>query len=91
MCKVLKVHPSGYYAWVKEPESRRDQENKEILNKIKEAYEQSNRTYGYRNIHKDLLESGVNVNKKRVARWNDPYFVNTEIVSKRLITITVSY
>ncbi|KYJ86974.1 IS3 family transposase [Sulfurovum riftiae] len=38
------------------------------MNKIKEAYEQSNHTYGYRNIHKDLLESGIKVNKKRVAR-----------------------
>jgi len=68
MCKVLKVHPSGYYAWLKEPESSRAKENKVILEKINEAYEQSNRTYGYRNIHKDLIESGIQVNKKRVAR-----------------------
>jgi len=68
MCKVLKVHPSGYYAWVKEPESPRTKENKVILEKIKKAYEQSNRTYGYRNIHKDLVEAGITVNKKRVAR-----------------------
>ncbi len=68
MCKVLKVHPSGYYAWVKEPESPRAKENKKLLEKITEAYEQSNRTYGYRNIHRDLVESGIAVNKKRVAR-----------------------
>jgi putative transposase len=68
MCKVLKVHPSGYYSWLKEPESTRAKENKELLKKIEEAYEQSNRTYGYRNIHKDLVESGIQVNKKRVAR-----------------------
>jgi len=68
MCKVLKVHPSGYYAWIKEPESPRAKENKILLEKITEAYEQSNRTYGYRNVHKDLAEAGVAVNKKRVAR-----------------------
>ncbi len=68
MCKVLKVHPSGYYAWVKEPESPRAKENKKLLEKITEAYEQSNRTYGYRNVHKDLVEAGIAVNKKRVAR-----------------------
>ncbi len=68
MCKVLKVHPSGYYAWIKEPESSRAKENRELVGKIKEAYEQSNRTYGYRNIHKDLVELGIRVNKKRVAR-----------------------
>lgn len=64
----MKVHPSGYYAWLKEPESPRKKENKEILHKIREAYEQSNRTYGYRNVHKDLIESGIHVNKKRVSR-----------------------
>jgi len=68
MCKVLKVHPSGYYAWIKAPESPRAKENKILLEKITEAYEQSNRTYGYRNVHKDLAEAGVVVNKKRVAR-----------------------
>jgi len=68
MCKVLKVHPSGYYAWVKEPESPRAKENKMLLEKITEAYEQSNRTYGYRNVYKDLVEAGITVNKKRVAR-----------------------
>jgi len=62
------VHPSGYYAWIKEPESPRAKENKLLLEKITEAYEQSNRTYGYRNVHKDLAEAGVAVNKKRVAR-----------------------
>jgi putative transposase len=68
MCKVLKVHPSGYYAWLKEPESPREKENKALLKKITEAYVLSNRTYGYRNIHKDLMELGIKVNKKRVAR-----------------------
>ncbi len=68
MCKVLKVHPSGYYAWLNELESPRAKDNKEILRKIKECYEQSNHTYGYRNIHKDLVESGIRINKKRVAR-----------------------
>lgn len=68
MCKVLKVHPSGYYAWLKEPESPRAKENKELLKKIEESYVLSNRTYGYRNIHKDLIELGIKVNKKRVAR-----------------------
>jgi putative transposase len=35
---------------------------------IKKAFKESNGVYGYRNIHKDLKESGISVNKKRVAR-----------------------
>jgi putative transposase len=73
MCKVLKVHPSGYYAWIREPESPRAKENKILLEKITQSYEQSNRTYGYRNVHKDLAEAGLTVNRKRVARLMSLY------------------
>jgi len=68
MCKVLKVHPSGYYEWLKQPISNRERENQELLVHIKEAYKESNGIYGHRNIHKDLKELGIHVNKKRVAR-----------------------
>lgn len=68
MCKALQVHFSGYYAWSKQPESSRDKANHMILQHIKEAYEHSGRIYGYRTINKDLIASGVHVNKKRVAR-----------------------
>ena len=27
MCRVLTVHPSGYYAWLKDPVSKREQED----------------------------------------------------------------
>ena len=64
----MRVHPSGYYAWLKEPLSEREKENRELLKQIKEAYAQSRKTYGYRGVHKDLIESGIVVNKKRVAR-----------------------
>jgi putative transposase len=64
----MQVHPSGYYAWIKSPFSRRDVANGELSEHIKEAYTQSNKIYGYRNVHKDLTQLGIFVNKKRVAR-----------------------
>ena len=39
-----------------------------MLIQIKDAFKASKGVYGYRNIHKDLKELGVHVNKKRVAR-----------------------
>jgi len=68
MCKVLNVHRSGYYKWLKEPISNLERFNNQLLEKIKASYYESNRLYGHRNVHKDLLESGIHVNKKRVAR-----------------------
>jgi putative transposase len=64
----MRVHPSGYYAWLKEPVSPREQANQELLEHIREAFHQSRNTYGYRGVHQDLIESGIVVNKKRVAR-----------------------
>ncbi|RXI35442.1 IS3 family transposase [Malaciobacter mytili] len=68
MCSVLRVHPSGYYKWLKQPISNLEQENQKLLIEIKKAYKESNGIYGYRNIHKDLKASNIHVNKKRVAR-----------------------
>ncbi|XQC06135.1 hypothetical protein ACOAJ8_03295 [Arcobacter cryaerophilus gv. pseudocryaerophilus] len=35
MCTVLKVHPSGYYKWLKQPISNLEIENQQILQEIK--------------------------------------------------------
>jgi len=64
----MQVHRSGYYQWLKQPISDRELENRELLVHIKEAYKESNGIYGHRNIHKDLKDLGIHVNKKRVAR-----------------------
>ena len=64
----MRVHRSGYYQWLNQPISDRALENQKLLIYIKEAYKESNGVYGYRNIHKDLQELEIHVNKKRVAR-----------------------
>ncbi|EDZ62025.1 putative transposase [Sulfurimonas gotlandica GD1] len=64
----MQVHRSGYYQWLNQPISDRELENKELLIQIKDAFKASNSVYGHRNIHKDLKELGIHVNKKRVAR-----------------------
>jgi len=64
----MRVHRSGYYQWLNQPISNRELENEKLLTHIKEAYNESNGVYDSRNIHKDLRELGIYVNKKRVAR-----------------------
>ena len=59
MCKVMKVHRSGYYQWLNKPISNRELENQKLFTHIKEAYKESNGVYGSRNIHKDLKELGI--------------------------------
>ena len=46
MCRVLKVHRSGYYAWLREPLSPRAKANEKLTNQIREFYDQSMGIYG---------------------------------------------
>lgn len=68
MCHLLEVHRSGFYAWLKQPESRRRREDKRLLGQIKQFWLESGCAYGYRNIHLDLKGSGELIGKHKVHR-----------------------
>ena len=68
MCRALKVHRSGYYAWKVEPLSARAIEDAKLLVEIKQSYEDSQGIYGSPRVHRDLREAGFNISEKRVAR-----------------------
>ncbi len=68
LCRVLGVHPSGYYDWLKTPLSRRAQRDTKLLRQIKQFWLESGGYYGYRNIHKDLLEARISCGRDRVLR-----------------------
>jgi putative transposase len=68
MCRVLQVHPSGFYKWLVEPESPRAKANKVLTELIVEYWDESGRTYGSPRIHRDLREAGEPCSENRVAR-----------------------
>ncbi len=69
LCRVLGVSPSGYYAYVKRPASRRAVEDAGLLERIEHFHARSRGTYGAPRIHRDLREEdAVRVGQKRVAR-----------------------
>ncbi|WP_115287900.1 IS3 family transposase [Aquipseudomonas alcaligenes] len=68
LCLTLKVHASGYYAWLAEPKSARAKDDQRLLGLIKHAWLESGGVYGYRKIHDDLRELGEACGKHRVAR-----------------------
>jgi len=51
MCRCLRVHPSGFYAWLKNPLSKRAIEDNRQTTLLKEAWEESGEIYGYRKLH----------------------------------------
>lgn len=68
MCLALNVHRSGFYAWLKQPESKQKQENKRLLVRIKEAYAESGGVYGSPRITHELRRLGETCGENRVAR-----------------------
>ena len=65
---MLSVHPSGFYAWIKEPLSLRAQEDQRQTKLLKKAWKDSGKVYGYRKIYDDLIDMGEIVSENRVAR-----------------------
>ena len=68
MCQVLKVSPSGFYAWQERPPSRRALEDAVLTERIRAIHAASDATYGSPNIHAELRDEGTRVGCKRVAR-----------------------
>jgi len=68
LCQWLDVHPSGYYAWRKQPRSARSVANERFTGLIKQFWPESGGFYGYRKIYSDLREHGEDCGKNRVHR-----------------------
>ena len=66
LCQWLDVHPSGYYAWRKQPRSVRSVANEGLTGLIKQFWLESGGVYGYRKIYSDLREHGEGCGKNRV-------------------------
>ena len=68
MCRVLRVHFSGFYAWLKKPLSHRAQEDIRQTELIRQAWADSGKVYGYRKLTDDLRDQGERISENRVAR-----------------------
>jgi len=65
---VFKVFRSGYYAWLKRPESSRKSRNKELLKEILRVYKVSRGTYGSPRMTEALKKQSITCSKNRIAR-----------------------
>jgi len=61
MCHWLEVSRSGFYEWRSRPLSATAARRDLLKLKITALFEASDRTYGYRRIHAELLRGGEQV------------------------------
>jgi len=85
MCRMLCVHPSGFYAWLKRPFSKRAVEDKRQTDLLKDAWEDSGKVYGYRKLHDDLCDQGETCCPNRVARLARLAGIKAQIGYKRRV------
>ena len=67
MCRVLRVSPSGYYAWWGRGPSETEIEDARLIDRIRSIYEASRGVYGVRRIHRQLRADGERCSVNRIA------------------------
>ncbi len=68
MCRVLGVSHSGFYDWLQRPPSQRAMQDAVLVERIRTIHAESDATYGMPRIRAELVEQGVRVGGKRIAR-----------------------
>jgi len=68
LCEVLKVSPSGFYAWRGRPESSRAREDRRLKLEITSIHAANKGRYGSPRIQLDMVDLGYSMSRKRVAR-----------------------
>ena len=68
MCDALQVSRAGYYAWLSEAESMREQQDRELMPFICDIFWQHKRRYGARRIAVEMQARGRPCGVDRVAK-----------------------
>lgn len=68
MCERLGVSKSGYYDWRKRPTSATVERREKLKLLVKEAFDMSDATYGYRRIHAQLARWDVEAGPELVRQ-----------------------
>ena len=68
MCKVLRVSSSGFYGWLERRPCPQQHRRGHIAQAVARSYFESKRIYGYRKIHKDLLDENIICCEETVRR-----------------------
>lgn len=83
MCQALNVHRSGFYAWLKQPVSKAEQDNIRLQALIKASYVQSGGVYGSPRITHELRSQGEVCGENRVAKLMKKAKLKADIGYKR--------
>lgn len=82
LCRVLEVSTSGYYGWLKRPDSPRQKQEARLVIEIKAAHKRNRKTYGPERLQSDLAEHGIKVGVHRIKRIRREHGIRCKQVKK---------
>lgn len=68
MCLWLAVSTSGFYDWLKRPQSATAARRQALAARVRHFFDESDGTYGYRRIHADLAAEGTECSPELVRQ-----------------------
>ncbi len=68
LCRMLGVSASGYYAWLTREPSARKISDLLLGDRLEALWRASRETYGRPRLQSDLVDEGIHVSDKRIAR-----------------------
>jgi putative transposase len=90
MCDTFGVTQSGFYAWLKRPESDRSVRARGLAEQIRIVHSQVKGVYGSLKITKELRHRHVKVNRKTVARLMQSLGIRSKVSRKFRVQTTDS-
>ena len=91
LCRTLEVSSSGYYDWLKRPDSPRQKEEARLVIEIKAAHTRNRETYGPERLQSDLAERGIQVGVHRIKRIRKAHGIRCKQVKKFKATTNSSH
>ena len=86
MCQVLGISESGFYAWRKRPTCRRQREDAQVTQEVRQVFVTHRGRYGSPRIHVELKDQGQRISRKRVARLMREAGISARRKRRRVIT-----
>ncbi len=90
ICRVLGLSAAGFYAWRSRPESRRDADDRVLLDDIRRVHDDSGSRYGSPRVHAALRAHGREAGRGRIERLMRRHGVRGLIAKPRRVRTTDS-
>jgi len=68
LCEFMKVSRSRYYHWLNLPKTKREEENEQLIKRLKVLFNKGRGTYGTRRLKNRFAEQGIIISRRRIGR-----------------------